>query len=45
MKFIHNEKAFTLIEMMIIPNILKLKGYNRSVFKRSKAVAINGKSH
>ncbi|WP_156476053.1 hypothetical protein [Sporosarcina psychrophila] len=45
MKFIHNEKAFTLIEMMIIPNILKLKGYNRSVFQHSKAVALNEKSH
>ncbi|MET3658322.1 hypothetical protein [Sporosarcina psychrophila] len=45
MKFIHNEKAFTLIEMMIIPNILNWKGHNRSVCERSKAVAINGKSH
>jgi len=45
MKFIHNEKAFTLIEMMIIPNILKSKGHNHSVFKRSKGVALNGKSH
>lgn len=38
MKFINNERGFTLIEMMIISNVESEKMRNSRVYKRLKAV-------
>lgn len=43
MKFIKNERAFTLIEMMIISNVESQKWRNRNVRGHFEAVAKNGK--